>query len=78
MKKLILLAVLSASTVSFGACNIELSVKKAGAKTAYAGDTSVSTKVQAGLESIGCVITKKVLNKAEVIYTKSKFKSFWF
>lgn len=65
MKKLLLIALLAVSTASFGACNIELGVKKAGAKTAYVNGVSVSGKIQEALEASGCVITKKVLTEQE-------------
>ena len=65
MKKLLTIALLTVSAVSYSACNIELDVKKEGAKTAYAGGTSVSQKIQDAL-STQCKITKNVLSQSEV------------
>ena len=65
MKKLITIALLTLSTVSYSACTIELDVKKEGAKTAYINGVSVSAKIQEALAT-KCTVTKKALSKSEV------------
>ena len=60
-----MIAILTVSSVSYSACNIELEVKKDGAKTAYIDGTSVSAKIQAALAT-KCTVTKKVMSKADI------------
>ena len=66
MKKLLVVALLSLSTVSMASCTFGLDVKKEGAKTAYAkGGVSVSQKIQDALTAQGCTITKNVMTKEQ-------------
>lgn len=65
MKKLLLIALLSVSSVSFAACSLELEVKKDGAKTAYIAGTSVSAKIQDAVKT-KCTVTYRVMSKAQI------------
>ncbi len=60
------IALLTITTSSFAACKLTLSLKKEGAKTAYADDgVSVSQKIQDAL-AVQCTITKRIMPKSEV------------
>lgn len=65
MKKLLTITVLLSSSLTYSACNIELEVKKDGAKTAYISGVSVSAKIQDAL-STKCKITKTVMSKSDI------------
>lgn len=79
MKKLLTIALLTLSTTSYSACNINLDVKKEGAKTAYINGVSVSTKIQAAIAT-KCKVTKTVLSKNKLqemalIAAKKRYES---
>ncbi len=65
MKKLLVIIILSVSSVSYSACNLQFDVKKDGAKTAYIEGVSVSAKIRTALES-KCKIAYNVLTKDEI------------
>lgn len=65
MKQLFAVLLLTTSTLSIAACELQFDVKKSGAKTAYINGVSVSSKIREALSS-QCSIKFNVLSKEQV------------